>query len=97
MRRRAWFISAPVVFIHYAVCHLRAFEAQTPEFDRLIQRLASAVCRAPLVGFPAPEAAPLASREAFQGRGMEENFQAPETRARLRPTFEKFVISSIFF
>ena len=25
---------------------LRAFEAQTPEFDRLIQRLASAVCRA---------------------------------------------------
>ena len=48
---------------------LRAFEAQTPEFDRLIQRLASAVCRAPLVGFPAPEAAPLASREAFQGRG----------------------------
>jgi uncharacterized protein GlcG (DUF336 family) len=34
-------------------------EALTPEVDRLIQRLASAVCWAHiLVGFPAPKAAP---------------------------------------
>ena len=50
------------------------------------------------MGFPAPEAAPLIVAKPSRAGGMEENFQAPETRARRRFTYaiiEQNIRSSI--